>query len=63
MPIDALGLSLPFFVSITKAPPSVFKPNMGLEPGNTLTRDIAFIGIRSQFTTEPKGSFIRMPSK
>ena len=25
--------------------------------------DIAFIGIRSQFTTAPKGSFMRSPSK
>lgn len=61
--IDVPALSFPFLVLTTSAPPSVLRPNIGLEPGRMLTLDIAFMGIRSQFTMEPKGSFIRTPSK
>ena len=55
-------LSAPFFVVSTSAPPNVFSPNNGFDPGRTSTAEIAFIGIRSQLTIEPNGSFIRTPS-
>ena len=61
--IDVPGLSFPFFVLTTSAPPRVLSPKIGLDPGRTLTLDTAFMGMRSQFTIEPKGSFIRTPSK
>ncbi len=57
------GSSLPFLVLTTSAPPSVFMPKIGFDPGRMSMLDIAFIGIRSQFTTDPNGSFMRMPSK
>jgi hypothetical protein len=44
------------------APPSVFRPNTGFDPGMTCIEEIAMRGMRSQFTTSPNASFTRTPS-
>src|SRR5580692_7691067 len=49
------GLVNPFLVWMESAPPSVFKPNRGSDPGTSVTSEIASLGIRSQLTTSPNG--------
>jgi hypothetical protein len=44
------------------APPKVFRPNTGLEPGMSVMEEMAPCGIRSQLTTSPMGSLTRTPS-
>ena len=56
------GLVRPSLVSIDSAPPSVFRPNNGFEPGISVVDPMAMRGIRSQLTTSPNGWFIRTPS-
>src|ERR1700733_1141368 len=49
------GLVTPFLVWTDSAPPRVFKPNKGSDPGTSSISEIAILGIRSQLTTSPKG--------
>jgi len=56
------GLLRPFFVVTATAPPSVFRPNVGFDPGMICIVWIAACGIRSQLTTSPNGSLMRTPS-
>src|SRR5271155_2116298 len=49
------GLLTPFLVWTESAPPSVFSPNRGSDPGTSVISEIASLGIRSQLTTSPKG--------
>jgi hypothetical protein len=51
----------PFFVVSNSAPPSVFRPYSGLEPGISSTLRMAKSGITSQFIVPAKGSFWRTP--
>src|ERR1700728_1883397 len=44
------GLVRPFLVWMESAPPSVFSPNSGSDPGISSTSEIASLGIRSQLT-------------
>src|SRR5882672_1157389 len=60
--VDRPGLSKPLLVVMTSAPPSVFRPNTGFDPGISAMLEIADFGIRSQFTESPKGSLTRTPS-
>ena len=50
----------PFFISMLTAPPSALRPKTGL-PVTMSMRLIATWGIRSQFTTSPKASLMRVP--
>jgi hypothetical protein len=50
----------PFFMSIDNAPPIAFRPNNGLF-GIKVIRAIAICGIKSQFTTSPNASLMRLP--
>jgi hypothetical protein len=50
----------PFFMSIDMAPPVALRPNSGLF-GISVMRAIAISGMRSQFTTSPKASLMRLP--
>src|SRR3954447_21677365 len=59
---DVPGAVRPSFVWIDSAPPDVFRPNRGLEPGMSVIDAIAPRGIRSQLTTSPNGWFNRTPS-
>ena len=59
---QCLGKSFPDFVRNASAPPRVFRPNNGLEPGITSMALIAPSGIRSQFTVSPNGVLTRTPS-
>jgi hypothetical protein len=61
--IDVPGLVDPSFVWIASAPPSVFRPNSGFDPGISVVVPIARSGMRSQLTTSPNGWFRRTPSK
>ena len=56
------GSLRPSLVWIASAPPSVFSPNSGFEPGISAIDDKAMRGIRSQLTTSPNGWFSRTPS-
>ncbi len=58
----APGYAKPSFMLMVSAPPSVFKPKTGLEPGNNCIDAMAFFGIRSQLTTSAKASLMRTPS-
>src|SRR5580692_8400849 len=49
------GLLTPSFVLTDNAPPSVFSPNSGSDPGTSVMSAMAFLGIRSQLTTSPNG--------
>src|SRR5580658_9249011 len=66
LPYSALplrpGLLTPFLVVTESAPPSVFSPNKGSEPGTSVISEMASLGIRSQLTTSPNGWFCRTPS-
>ena len=44
------------------APPSVFRPKTGLDPGSSCIDAMAFFGIRSQLTMSAKASLMRTPS-
>jgi hypothetical protein len=57
----APGSVNPVLVSIDSAPPRVFGPNIGFDPGVRFTDRMAWVGIRSQFTVSPNGSFRRAP--
>src|SRR6185295_974846 len=59
---DAPGYWKPDLVDTDSDAPRVFKPNTGLDPGISVIVEIAFCGIRSQFTTSPNGSLTRTPS-
>jgi hypothetical protein len=50
----------PFFISIEIAPPSAFRPKIGLL-GRTSRRLIAASGMKSQFTVSPNASLTRTP--
>ena len=54
---------LPFLLVMLMAPPRVLSPYTGFEPGMTLTLSTMSWGSRSQDTTSPKGSLMRMPSR
>src|SRR5262245_38994808 len=49
------GCLLPSFVCTESAPPSVLRPNTGLDPGIKVASEIAIRGIKSQETTSPNG--------
>src|SRR5262252_1715180 len=59
---DVPGLLLPLLVITASAPPSVFRPNTGFDPGINWNPAIADCGTRSQFTTSPNASLMRTPS-
>ncbi len=46
----------------SQAPPKVFRPNSGFEPGIIAIDLIADLGIKSQLTTSPKGWLSLTPS-
>ena len=63
-PPGPFGYSLaPLLLYSAMAPPSVFSPKAGLEPGMSWMLEIADCGIKSQFTASPNGSLMRTPSK
>src|SRR5262245_5405869 len=45
----------PSLVWTERAPPSVFRPKTGFDPGINVVSEMAIRGMRSQFTTSPKG--------
>ena len=47
---------------MVSAPPNVFRPNTGLDPGSNCIDETAFFGIKSQFTTSANASLMRTPS-
>ena len=49
------GSRAPFFVSSDSAPPNVFSPNNGFDPGISAIEEIASCGMRSQLTMSPNG--------
>src|SRR4029453_2054683 len=62
-PIEVPGKSRPVLVRTASAPPSVFNPKIGLDPGMTSIPEIASRGMRSQLTVSPNPSLNRMPSR
>src|SRR5580692_6939776 len=56
------GLLTPSLVFTDNAPPSVFNPNSGSDPGTSVMSEIALLSIRSQLTTSPNGWFCLTPS-
>src|SRR5262245_23764259 len=56
------GKSKQRLVRTTRAPPSVFNPKMGLDPGMMSTSARADWGTRSQLIVSPNPSLKRMPS-
>src|SRR5580658_4238353 len=49
------GLVIPLLVVTEIAPPRVFSPNRGSDPGTSVISEMASLGIRSQLTTSPNG--------
>src|SRR5579859_6447812 len=52
---DVPGFAKPSLVRIEIAPPSVFNPYSGSDPGISVNSSIAIFGIRSHATTSPNG--------
>src|SRR4029450_7285778 len=62
-PSSTPGLSKPRLVRTESAPPRVFSPKSGLEPGMMSTGEMANWGMRSQLIVSPNPSLKRMPSR